>query len=274
MLTRVLLRKAGLALRILGAGAKGKGLDNNTAPSIVIPAIGRPPLAPADVHVWRVRLDRPGEPYRTLLSSDERERADRFRFPEDRDHFTVARATLRLVLAGYLDADPRALAFEYEAHGKPRISGPNPVALRFNLSHSHDRALIAAALGREVGVDIECLRRPVADDKIAQRFFSPQEAQALAHLPPTEQAAAFFRCWTRKEAYLKARGDGIYYGLRHFTVSLRPGDEPALLANTLHPDEVARWSMRAVDAGPEFAACVAAEGSDWTLLCLDAPGPS
>jgi 4'-phosphopantetheinyl transferase len=228
-------------------------------------------LTHADVHVWRVDLNQRTATQRALLSSDECERADRFRFQEDRDHFIVARATLRSVLAGYLGAEAHGLRFDYGAHGKPRLAVQSHSELRFNLSHSHGRALIAVALEREVGVDIECLRRAVADEQIARRFFSPREVASLAALPPAEQSAAFFRCWTRKEAYLKARGDGIFYGLHHFTVSLAPEDAPALLANTLHPEEVARWSLQSVDVGPEFAACAVAEGRDWTLTCLDAP---
>ncbi|MGV3722877.1 MAG: 4'-phosphopantetheinyl transferase family protein [Actinomycetota bacterium] len=245
-------------------------MGNDTKRSEHGPATGIPHLAPAEVHVWRVNLKAPADLHRPLLSSDEQERADHFRFPEDRDHYTVARATLRKILAGYLGADARTLRFEYGAQGKPRLPVSEAIDLRFNLSHSRGRALIAVAVSREVGVDIECVRREVADEKIARRFFSPLEIGMLTALPAEEQAAAFFRCWTRKEAYLKARGDGIYYGLQHFTVSLGPEDSPALLANSLHPDEVARWSMQCVDVGREFAACVAAEGADWRLICLDA----
>jgi len=224
-----------------------------------------------EVHVWRLRLDTPEHPYEWLLSGEELERAERFRFPKDRAHYIVARASLRLLLAGYLGGDARRLSFEYGPHGKPRLSEPGAPDLRFNLTHSNGRALIAVALAREVGVDLEYVRREVTEDAIARRFFSTPEVRSLESLLPAEQTPAFFRCWTSKEAYLKARGDGIFYGLHHFTVSLLPHQPPALLANSKHPEEVDRWRLEAVDVWPEFAACVAAEGSDWSLLTFDIP---
>jgi 4'-phosphopantetheinyl transferase len=220
-----------------------------------------------EVVVWQVGLETDSAPFRALLSDEELAAADRFRFEQDRAHYAVARGALRIVLGRHLDTAPAAIRFEYGAHGKPSVAGGSE--LRFNLSHSHGRALIAVARGREVGVDLEYVHREVADEEVARRFFSPEEVQALENLPESARTPAFFRCWTRKEAYLKARGDGIHYGLHHFTVSLGPGEEPALLANTLHPDETARWTMRDVHLGPDFQACVVAEGFRWTLHKVD-----
>lgn len=227
------------------------------------------PLARDEVHVWNIDLNRDPSPFLDLLSVEELRRAECFRFEQDREHFLVARGMLRALLARYLGAAPTALCFVYGEHGKPRLVAPE-TGLRFNLSHSHGRALIAVAEGRDVGVDLEYVHRRVAEERVARRYFSPEEVAALRALPPAERKAAFFRGWSRKEAYLKARGDGIHYGLRHFTVSLAPDEPAALLANTLHPEEVTRWTLRNLDVGPDFAACVAAEGSGWTLRAFDA----
>lgn len=226
------------------------------------------PLPRDEVHVWTADLSVDPDPFRAMLSSAEQERAERFRFRQDCDHFTVARGTLRVLLGKYLHTAPNVLEIAYGEHGKPHLITPE-TEIRFNLSHSHGRALIALAVGREVGVDIEYVRREVAEEKVARRFFSPAEVAALEGLPPEERGAAFFRCWSRKEAYLKARGDGIYYGLHHFTVSLAPGAPAALVANFLHPEETSRWTLREVPVGPDFAACVAAEGADWKLRVFD-----
>jgi 4'-phosphopantetheinyl transferase len=226
-----------------------------------------PVLSATEVHVWRVTLDTDPLPYSGFLSEDERARAARFRFDRDRDHYTVARGVLRRLLGRYLEVRPSDLAFTYGEHEKPALAVPAGVDLRFNLSHSHGLALIAVSRGREVGVDIEYVQREVGDEGIARRFFSAAEVEVLMSLPEPDRRAAFFRCWTRKEAYLKGRGDGIYYGLHHFAVSITAEAPAALLANELHPEEVDRWSFRALIPGPGYEGAVAAEGQAWELRC-------
>lgn len=242
-----------------------------------LPALGR-----AEVHVWRAALDL--EPARVAvfaetLSPDERDRAARFHFDRDRVRFTVARGVLRAVLGGYLGLPAAALAFDYGAHGKPSLAaavaraprGAPGADLRFNVSHSAGVALCAVTRGREVGVDVEGLRADFATDEIAERFFSPAERAALRTLPPEARCAAFFACWTRKEAYIKARGLGLSLALDAFDVSLAPGEPAALLATRDEPGATDRWLLRALDPGPGLAGAVVAEDRDWTLHCWTWP---
>lgn len=231
-----------------------------------IPALGR-----GDVHVWRTGLDQPAGAVALLaesLSGDERDRAARFYFERDRRRFTVARGELRALLGAYLGVPAAAIAFDYGSHGKPRLAGALAAGdLRFNVSHSAGVALYAVARGREVGVDVEGHREDFATAEIAERFFSPAERGALAALPLDRRCAAFFACWSRKEAYIKARGLGLSLALDGFDVSLAPGEPAALLATRDDPAERDRWTLRALDPGPGLAGAIAAEGRDWTLSC-------
>ena len=224
-----------------------------------------------EVHVWRARLDAPPERVRRLfdvLAPDERERAGRFHFQRDRDRFTVARGLLRGILGGYLNSAPERLRFEYGAQGKPTLAaGHNPGGLRFNVSHSEGVALFAVTRGREVGVDVERVSARVSCEEIAGRFFSPREVAGLRALPAASREAAFFDCWTRKEAYIKACGAGLSLPLDGFDVTLAPGEPAALLENRLDPAEVSRWSLRELHPWPGFAAAVAVEGRGWRLKC-------
>lgn len=219
------------------------------------------PLEEAEVHVWRASLPVPPAElarYRDLLDPEERARTDRFRFPRHRDRFLAARATLRLILARYTMENPAGLRFEYGPHGKPSLAGEHE--LRFNMSHSGDLALYAVARAREVGVDLERHRDDVECDQIAHRFFSPAEVAALLALPAEVRRPAFFRCWSRKEAYIKALGTGLALPLDQFDVSLAPG-EPARLLQTYHAPETAdRWSMWELHPGAGYAGALVAEG--------------
>jgi 4'-phosphopantetheinyl transferase len=234
-----------------------------------------PALPCEEVHVWRALLDAPAERVRRLLevlAPDERERAARFHFERDRRRFAVARGLLRTILGSYLNSGPAALRFEYGAQGKPALApGHNSDSLRFNVSHSEGVALFALARAREVGVDVERVSGRVECEEIAGHFFSPGEVARLRALPAEMREAAFFDCWTRKEAYIKARGEGLSLPLDGFDVSLAPGEPAALLANRLDPSEVARWSLRALAPWPGFAAAVAAEGRGWRLKCWRLP---
>lgn len=220
------------------------------------PGEGTFDLPEAQVHVWRVDLAAPvGSQALEALSEDERERADRLRFEIHRRRFVRARAALRAILARYTESDPAALAFEYGEHGKPRLAGEAPA---FNLSHSEDVALCAVASGRDLGIDVEWAARPVEHLTLAERFFAPGEVAVLRAVRPEDVPAAFFACWTRKEAYVKATGLGLSLPLHGFEVSLEPVPEPALRVLD-DPEETARWGLRALDAGPGFAAALVAE---------------
>ena len=227
----------------------------------------QPSLDDRGVHVWRISLDlgaTGAARFAPTLSPDERRRAARFHFARDRDRFTVARGVLRTLLGGYLGIAPAELAFAYGDHGKPElVGGP----LRFNVSHSAGVALCAVTRVREVGVDVEAHRGDFATEEIADRFFSSAERTALRALPARRRCEAFFACWTRKEAYIKARGLGLSLALDAFDVSLVPGEPATLLATRDDPAQKDRWSLRALDPGPGFAGALVAEGRDWTLSC-------
>lgn len=214
-------------------------------------------LATGEVHVWRLALDQPESvlaEFRETLEADELERAGRFHFDRHRNHFIAGRGGLRNVLARYLAVKPEELRFSYGTYGKPALVGE---LLRFNVSHSHDVALVAVAADRDVGVDVEHIRADFATEDIARRFFSRLEVAAFNALPTGEQVAAFFRCWTRKEAYIKAIGRGLSEPLDAFDVTLVPGEAAALLRAT--GQDVSRWSMFDIDAGPDYAGALLAE---------------
>jgi 4'-phosphopantetheinyl transferase len=232
-----------------------------------------PPPRADEVQVWRVALDRPlaaPTELAAVLAPDERARADRFCRDEDRARFVVARALLRLILGLHMGADPASLAFRTGPHGKPALAGPAGGTLRFNVAHAGGLALCALAPGREVGVDLEPVR-PVDDaDALLRRLAAPAEAAAYAALPPAARRSAFFRWWTRKEAFLKATGEGLSRPLTSFEVSLRP-DEPARLIRVAgDPAETARWRLRALAPAPGYVGALAAEGYAWRPRVLDA----
>ena len=232
-----------------------------------------PALPPDEVHVWRAALDLDApriQDLQALLSPDERARAEQFRFPLHRQRFIAARGLLRTLLARYLKISPPALRFSYGPHGKPALADAAAVTgLRFNLAHSDGLALFAVVWNREVGVDLESLGRDRAHDQIAERFFSPNEAAALRALPVEARRKAFYDCWTRKEAYLKARGLGLSLPLDQFEVSLSSEEPVRLLATPEGPDETSYWQLQAVPAGEGFAAAVAVAGTDWRLRCWE-----
>jgi 4'-phosphopantetheinyl transferase len=239
-----------------------------------------------DVHIWLAKLDDfAADSLQPLLTEDELARAARFHFAKDRNHFMVARGWLRRLLGAYLDINARDLRFSYAEKGKPALEVEQPDllnrrsldrgsldrdsldqgSLNFNLAHSNALAIYAFSRDREVGVDLEFMRDDLADEKIAERFFSPGENEVLKGLPAELRKQAFFDCWTRKEAYIKARGEGLSMPLAEFDVSLAPGDAAALLSNHKEPEEVARWSMQSVVAPAGYVAAVVAAGHGWQV---------
>lgn len=226
----------------------------------------QPRLADGEVHVWHVDLERPPDEVERLertLPEREIRRAARQPFEARRRDLVISGAALRAILGSYLDADPRATRFRVDPGGKPRIDPAwHPAPLTFNLTHSRGRALVAVSREREVGVDVERLRRDLPMERLAARFFSPREIAALRDTPEEIRPAAFFACWTRKEAYVKARGTGLFGGwpLQSFAVSVEPGAGPVALEIPGHEGEAARWGLESLDAGPGYAAAVAVEG--------------
>jgi 4'-phosphopantetheinyl transferase len=227
----------------------------------IVPA-APPLLGVHEAHLWRLDLDAAGDEATDILSEDERARAARFHFERDRRRFIAGRAALRRILAAYLDRAPAALVFVLGPHGKPALENPG---LEFNLSHSGGCGLIAITRGRRVGVDVEGIRTDFACEEIARRFFAPAEVEALAASAPHEYAAAFFRCWTRKEAYVKARGDGLTLALDRFEVQLEAAATRAIASCLDDPSERSRWSLREIVPGPGYLGALVVEGDGWAL---------
>jgi 4'-phosphopantetheinyl transferase len=176
----------------------------------------------------------------------------------------VARGFLRYILSRYLETKPERLKFSYGEYGKPALDG----RLHFNMSHSHRVALLAITEDRQIGVDVEHIRADFATEDIARRFFSPAEVESFNSLPEEEQVAAFFRCWTRKEAFIKATGRGLSQPLDKFDVTLAPGVAAALL--WVDEDDASRWSMSDLDAGSDYAAALVVEGAAAKIHCWSA----
>jgi 4'-phosphopantetheinyl transferase len=226
-------------------------------------------LRSGEVHVWRASLNLERSKIHSLqqiLTADERARAERFYFQRDREYFIVARGLLRAILGRYLDMKPSQLRFYYNPHGKLALARElGRHTLRFNLSHSHGLALYAVTHYREIGIDLEYVRSNLAYEDIAERFFSSWEINALRAMPANTQKQAFFNCWTRKEAYIKAKGAGLSLPLDQFDVSLVP-EEPAVLLNTnADPQDASHWSLQDLAPGPGFVAALAVEGHDWRV---------
>ena len=255
-------------MRLQGSGLPPRHSDREWGP---------PPrdwtLGADAVHLWRASLAPGAEELARLarvLSEEERSRAERFRFPVHRDRFVAGRGIQRLLLARYLDADPASLVYRAARHGKPEFAGPlADRGLRFNVSNAGDRMLLGVTMERELGVDLEEVR-PMSDAlPIARRFFSAAENEVFAVVTEEERDAAFFACWTRKEAFIKAVGDGLTMPLDSFDVTLRRGEPARLICTRPDPAEAARWTLREVDAGPGWAAAIVVAGRDVELRMFD-----
>jgi len=201
------------------------------------------PTAPAAVvRLWRLELDVPGRELDRLarvLTPAEHERAGRLRFRRSRDRYVAGRGQLRRVLASLTGARPEALELATNPFGKPQLPGSG---LFFNLAHCQGRALLAVTTAGRIGVDLEQLRALPDRDLIAERFFAASEVAAVRRVTPQGRDAAFLRCWTRKEAYVKAVGDGLSQSLQDFAVSVDPAEEPRLVWSRI-PSERLRWSV-------------------------------
>lgn len=221
-----------------------------------------PRLHSLEIHLWEFPLATSESTFancRELLSEEERIRADKFRFEKHARNYIFAHASLRSILSGYTRIAARDLRFVDSKQGKPRLA-QSATDFRFNMSHASNWALVGVTRGREIGVDIEAIRQDVEFDKLAERFFSQQEREALRSFSPEHKARAFFRCWTCKEAFLKAQGVGLSRNLDSFDVDLSSG--PArLLATRPDASEAERWRLFELEGPPGYAAAVAVEGS-------------
>jgi 4'-phosphopantetheinyl transferase len=234
-------------------------------------AVEQPRLSPESVHVWWLPLDVAAEQVEELrgsLSADELQRAERFHFDRHRRRFIACRGQVRRILAGYLEAQAADLRFRYGPRGKPALDAPwSDSAIRFNVSNSDDVALLAVALDRELGVDVEHVREPRDFDSLAAQFFASGEVAQLRSLPEEERREAFFHCWTRKEAVLKAVGTGLAFPLDKVVVTLNPGDRARVIAFNDDPAAPAQWWLESLAPLPEYIGALAAIGTPLEVQC-------
>jgi 4'-phosphopantetheinyl transferase len=248
-----------------------------------------PALPPGLVQIWRVPVPSVSSPYfsinvaddsaarlELLITAEEQERRDRFRQPDDRRRFARARGLLRALLGQLLNQPPLDLVFVTGPSGKPSLppssSGPlpGPPPLHFNVSHSHEWILVALALDREVGVDVEHGHPRVQLLDLARRFFSPWEVAALEALPPGCHDAAFYRIWACKESFVKAIGKGLSAGLDRFSMRGAAEGAPAVTLVWEEPaEESSDWTTRLLDVGPAYAAAVTVEGQPPRMLLCE-----
>lgn len=235
------------------------------------PASIPPPLGPEELHLWALETGLAWEPPRGHLTEEEHRRADRFMRVHDRRRFRAGRGLLRTLLGAYLARAPASLMLGEGPHGKPCL--PDSPEMQFNLSHSGELVLLAFHRGSRVGVDVELVRESAGTARVARRYFTPEERRILEQVPGSEHSVTFFCIWTRKEAFLKARGEGISLGLGRVQVTARPQDEARLVATSWDPPEVRRWSLLDVDCGPGYRAALAVEGArPRTVLLRWQPG--
>ena len=205
--------------------------------------------------------------FERTLSADERERAGRFRFPQLQQRFVVGRGILRAILGRYLEVAPETLVFEYTAYGKPSLKMlPGQPHLHFNLSHSAGVALYAVTLNRAIGIDVETVDPALKHMQLAEHCFSPSERSALRALPPQDLALGFCTGWTRKEAYIKANGQGLSFPLDQFSVSLSPHQPAQLLQSIQDPEAVSRWTLQDLVLGSDYVGALAVAGHGWRLV--------
>ncbi len=224
-----------------------------------------------EVHVYAAALDVPQaklDAFWQTLTTDEQARAQQFYFEHDRHHYIVARGLLRLLNGRYLSTPPSHIQFTYGQHGKPALAAQHHhknQILEFNLSHSHGMALIGFSWNRPLGVDIEPVRFIKDGDQIAKRFFSAWEYEQYTAVSPQDKPQAFFNCWTRKEAYIKAIGDGLSCPLNAFDLTLTPGKPATLLRVRGSQVEAKKWQLHSLQPRPNFVGAIIARGKRWQL---------
>jgi 4'-phosphopantetheinyl transferase len=226
-----------------------------------------PPSA-QEVHVWQWDLDLCGgdfDGYWEILSTQERERADKFRFERHRCRFVVGRGELRQILSRYLGLSPREVALDYGSDGKPFCTTQPPGrSICFNLSHSENAAALAISSGFEVGIDVEQIR-PI-EEGVPLEVFSIRERAEFTALPDAEQQKVFFESWARKEACLKALGTGFILPPTHFEfdLSIRGDTTPSFVGG--EAEEARHWRICALSSNPTCAGAVAARRTDWSIV--------
>ncbi|HLJ10894.1 MAG TPA: 4'-phosphopantetheinyl transferase superfamily protein [Planctomycetaceae bacterium] len=225
----------------------------------------QPRLARGLVHVWCLPLDLADasiEDLHATLSPDESERAARFLFDRHRRRFIACRGQVREIIAAYLNERPQHVCFRYGSAGKPALDAPwNDSGITFNISNSHELAICALAIDRELGVDIEHIREPRDFDGLAAQFFARAEVDSLQSLLPEERLEAFFNCWTRKEAVLKAVGTGLSFPLDRVIVTVAPNELPSVLSYDGNAAAPVEWWLHCIDPAPGYIGALASPGS-------------
>ena len=221
----------------------------------------RAELSGRDVHVWTLPTqvaDSVALKFEAVLSPDEKDRAARFRFDHLRRSFVVARGALRSLLGRYLGIRPASLHFHYGSKGKPALASPAPID--FNATHSGDLAAFAFIVGCQIGIDVELIRPLDEMKEIAGRFFCPNETTEILSLEPTARERAFFCCWTRKEAYIKAIGDGLSAPLYEFRVTVQPHELPRIIHLAHDMTDAKAWTLHDLRLAPDYAGAIAYRG--------------
>lgn len=220
-----------------------------------------PPLSSTQVHVWSLPQQTPHgqeERFASWLDEYEQKRWQRYKFPRLRDDFLAGHGWLRAILSLYTAEQPKALVWGQQEEGKPTLLSPNPTDLRFNLSHSEGQWLLAVTLGREIGVDIEAVREMQGREGIVERFYSYQERKVYLKLPEKQKLRAFFDVWARKEAFLKATGQGLLFPLERFSITVT--GPPALLDVAGDPAALKKWKMATLPTLDGYALALMTEG--------------
>lgn len=237
-------------------------------------------LGESDLHLWAFSLNRTAferQQFWQTLTDDEQQRANRFYFEIHKHHFIAARGLLRLLLSNYLFILPTAVHFNYGPNGKPHLDDRHRVKgrmLKFNLSHAQEMGVIGVCWGRELGVDIEKIRPLDDGPQIARRFFSDWEVERFFAVPETKMPEAFFNGWTRKEAFIKAIGDGLSYPLNKFDVTLTPGQKAELVRVEGSQLKASHWELTAYTPEHQYTAALMVERADWNYFTFrwpDAP---
>ncbi|MEJ2653676.1 MAG: 4'-phosphopantetheinyl transferase superfamily protein [Gammaproteobacteria bacterium] len=224
------------------------------------PSTSAPTLDAGEAHIWLVELGTPDSSWTSLaplLAEDERTKAERFHFARHQRRYILSRAALRILLGRYLGCPPRDIDFNYDTHGKPRLAGLYQ-RTRFNVSHTEDIMLAAFVLDREIGIDIESINHDIDCMALGRRCFSTLENQTLQSLPEHEHVDAFFRIWSRKEAYIKARGEGMSHPLQAFSVSVDK-HAPRLLEHLDDDRETDRWTIIDLEVAKNYRAALVVE---------------
>ena len=226
-----------------------------------------------EIHVWQLKLPQKEKlvrQYYNLLSEDEKIRAGKYAFDEDRNNFITSRWVLRTLIGKYLNINPESIKFSYTHYGKPFLDNQKyPLGLNFNLSDTKGLVIYAFTLKNEIGVDVEAIREIKDMEEVAARFFSIPEAEKLKLVPFGERDEAFLSCWTLKEAYIKAIGEGLSCPLDQFDMSFSKDKKPALLSAKWDESEKGRWQMYRIESPEGYIASLAIEGKNHRLIYKD-----